>query len=189
MKLKSFKVRTRGFSPAENIVALQAELNKPETRERAKLETAFWQAVRGLEPLIFGDWEHPGRKVESTRVISAAGIPEFIAGLSRDVRMFVETVKNLPLEIAPKEGGGIAWGFSGLASLTEGQVAKTASQFLPVATVERPTAQTAAAMPLPSAQPAVQATPAPEGVAPEGEPALQDTEEPLPVEFLSEEEE
>ncbi len=189
MKLKSFKVRTRGFSPAENIVALQAELNKPETRERAKLETAFWQAVRDLEPLIFGDWEHPGRKVDSDRAISAAGIPEFIAGLSRDVRMFVETVRSLPLEIAPKEGGGLAWGFSGLASLTEGQVAKTASQFLPAATVERPAAQTAATVPPPSSQPAVQAVPATEPVTPEGESGLPDAEQPQPIEFLSEEEE
>ncbi|MCB0554763.1 MAG: hypothetical protein KDD02_14530, partial [Phaeodactylibacter sp.] len=62
MKLKSSKVRARGFSPADNLVALQVELNKPETRERAKLEMAFWQFVRELEPQIFADVEDAGKK-------------------------------------------------------------------------------------------------------------------------------
>lgn len=176
MKLKSFKVRTRGFSPAENIVALQAELNKPETRERASLETAFWQFVRDMEPQIFGAWEHPAARAGSSRAISAKSIPEFAAAISCDVRMFVETIKSLPLEIAPAEAGGIAWGFSGLASLTEGQVAKTASQFLPAAAAEqRPAAQTAAAMPPPP--------------PPEPERPIPDAEEPPPIGFLPEEEE
>lgn len=180
MKLKSFKIRTRGFSPAENIVALQAELNKAETRERAKLETAFWQMVRDLEPLIFADVDDVAKMASSSLAIGAARIPEFAAGLARDVRMYVETIKSLPLEIAPNEDGGIAWGFYGLPSLTEGQVARTASQFLPAANAERPAAQAAAAMPPP---------PLPASPAPEPEPAMPDVEEPLPIEFLAEEEE
>ncbi|MCB9302662.1 MAG: hypothetical protein H6566_18625 [Lewinellaceae bacterium] len=199
MKLKSSKVRARGFSPADNLVALQVELNKPETRERAKLEMAFWQFVRELEPQIFADVEDAGKKATSILAINAARVPEFVAGISRDVRMFVETIRALPLEMELREEGALHWAFAGLQSMIEGQAAKTALQFLPAAlpaaartaaVASPPPRRAERAAPEPAAETAaMDVDPAPERQAEDPEPSEADSEADLLLEFLAEEEE